>query len=391
MKKEVIKVKNLWKEFIIEREKCTSVFEKIFNKDKGKEVFTALKNISFNVKEGDTLGIIGPNGSGKSTLLKLIAGILKPSKGTIKTKGKIVSFLELGVGFNQELTARENVFLYGSIMGLNEKELKRKFEDIIKFAELERFKDTKLKNFSSGMQVRLAFSTAIQTNPDILLVDEVLAVGDMRFQQKCFNVFENYRKQGKTIVLVSHDLNAIRRFCNKTILLRDGEIIKSGNTQKVIDEYVYENQKIEEGKKQDGARWGNKKVIITNVKFLDKFNQESKRFLTGDPLTIRIFYNAKEEVKDPVFGIAIYHKDLLLFGINTMETGKKIKSIKERGFVDFKIKSLPFLEGEFKVTVAVHSRSHYHYDWRNKEFGFNVTRTFSNQGLLNIDGEWLIR
>ena len=240
MEEDVIIVSHLQKIFRIPHEKRNTFFESfisIFNKN-GHEEFVALKNINFVVKKGDAVGIIGENGSGKSTLLKIIANILRPSSGSVKINGKITSFLELGVGFQQDLTAKENIYLYGAIMGLSDKEIDYKIDEIFNFSELKRFEDTKLKNFSSGMQIRLAFATAIQTNPEILLLDEVLAVGDMGFQQKCLDIFKRYIKEKKTILFVSHSMDIIGQFCNKALLLRHGDQIAFGNTKEIIDKYI---------------------------------------------------------------------------------------------------------------------------------------------------------
>ena len=236
-----VQVQNLWKTFQIPHEKRTTLFENLVGmmKPRQYETFTVLKDVSFEVEEGECVGIIGDNGSGKSTLLKIIANILRPSKGTVNVKGKMTPFLELGVGFQADLTAKENIGVYATVMGLSRKEIKDITDEVIEFAGLENFEDTKLKNLSSGMQVRLAFSTAIQTDPDVLLVDEVLAVGDMDFQQKCFDVFNRYRKEGVTILFVSHDLGAIRRFCDRTLLLGGGEQRAYGGTEEILDRYVY--------------------------------------------------------------------------------------------------------------------------------------------------------
>lgn len=236
----VVKVEHLWKTFQIPHERRTTLFENLMGlmRPNQYETFTVLKDVSFEVNEGECVGIIGDNGSGKSTLLKIIANILRPTSGRVKVKGKITPFLELGVGFQPDLTAQENVEMYATIMGLPNKELRRITNDVLDFGGLQKFRDTKLKNLSSGMQVRLAFSTAIQTNPDVLLVDEVLAVGDMAFQQKCFGVFNRYRKEGVTILFVSHDLGAIKRFCDKTLLLQQGHQVALGETEQVIDYYV---------------------------------------------------------------------------------------------------------------------------------------------------------
>ena len=234
-----IVVKNVSKRFVIPHEKISTLkgaFVSFFKK-KDYEVFDALKDISFEVKKGEFFGIIGRNGSGKSTLLKILAGIYVPNKGSVKINGRISPFLELGIGFNPELSGRDNIYLNGTVLGLTKKQIDEKFDSIVAFSELERFIDQKLKNYSSGMSVRLAFSVAIHANRDILLMDEVLAVGDMNFQQKCLEKFEEYKSQGKTIILVSHDVNAIEKYCDIVMLIENGEMRKISNAKEVVEEY----------------------------------------------------------------------------------------------------------------------------------------------------------
>jgi lipopolysaccharide transport system ATP-binding protein len=235
-----IVVENISKYYRIPLEKKRTVYENligIFSGNKGYQEFWALKDVSFSIKHGETFGVIGPNGSGKSTLLKMLAGVLYPDSGSIAINGKIAPFLELGVGFQPELTAMENIYLYGSVMGLAKNEINKKYDDILEFAELKKFENMKLRNFSSGMYVRLAFSIAIQTNPDILLLDEVLAVGDQHFQNKCKDKIEEIRKNNKTIVFVSHDLNSVSKLCTNSMLLNSGNQIVIGETKKVIEKY----------------------------------------------------------------------------------------------------------------------------------------------------------
>ena len=236
----MIRVNNLSKTFKIPLENRYTFKEnlvELFRPAKYAKV-QALDDMSFEVSEGEFLGIIGPNGSGKSTLLKILAGILVPDKGKTEIQGKISPFLELGVGFNMDLTARENVYQNGIILGLSRKQVDERLDKIIEFSELEKFVDTKMKNFSSGMHVRLAFSVAIQVDADILLMDEVLAVGDMHFQQKCFDVFNKYKEQKKTIVLVTHDMGAIQRYCTRAIFVNEGKIVRDGNPNEVVEEYT---------------------------------------------------------------------------------------------------------------------------------------------------------
>jgi lipopolysaccharide transport system ATP-binding protein len=227
--------------FRIPREKRATVYDTLMGFLSGNHMsydeFWALKDISFNVRRGETFGIIGSNGSGKSTLLKIMARVLYPDSGNIFINGKVAPFLELGVGFHPDLTAKENVYLYSAIMGLSKRETEMRYQEIMTFAELKRFENMKLKNFSSGMVVRLAFSTAIQVNPDIMLIDEVLTVGDEAFQKKCKEKINSFRKAGKTIVFVSHDLTSVSELCERCLLLKNGHMIGLGKTSEIIDLY----------------------------------------------------------------------------------------------------------------------------------------------------------
>ena len=242
---EILRVEDLWKKFKIPHERRTTVFENIVGalqmlggKTFSYEEFWALKEVSFTVAKGESLGVIGENGSGKSTLLKILARILRPDRGKVQAVGRIAPILELGVGFHPDLTAKENILVYGTIMGLKNSELRKRMDSILQFAALERFRDAKLKNLSSGMQMRLGFSVAIETDPDIFLIDEALAVGDMEFQQKCLSKFKEFKSTGKTMVLVSHALNLVREFCEKTLLLSRGEMVSFGETETVVNEYI---------------------------------------------------------------------------------------------------------------------------------------------------------
>lgn len=411
MQKDAIVVLNLTKKFKIPHERKTTVFEHIsgiFNGKKGYEEFEALRNINFKVRKGEAIGIIGENGSGKSTLLKIIAHILRPSSGSVEITGKITSFLELGVGFQPDLTARENIYLYGTVMGLSEKEIKKKLEEILEFSGLKRFEDTKLKNLSSGMQVRLAFATAIQTEPEILLMDEVLAVGDMEFQQKCLEVFQGYIREKKTIIFVSHDMNTVRRFCSKALLLRHGEQVAFGKTNEIIDKYVYgisdgekeiepivnevkpEEIKADEKKPEEKkTRWGDKKVEIVEVKFIDKFGKENITFFSGDPLTVKINYYVHSIIEDLVIGIALYSdNDLMCFGTNTEIKNFEVDKAAGENEIRLNIENLTMMEGKFHLTVAVHSKKHLPYDWLDKQFTFDVIKKENNAGLFEIPCKW---
>ena len=240
-----IKVENVTKVFKLPHEKASSVKSAVVNfgrRDRGFEMQKALDDVSFEVKKGEFFGVVGRNGSGKSTLLKLLAGIYEPTKGSVQIHGSLTPFIELGVGFNPELTGRENVYLNGALLGFNRKEMTSMYKDIVEFAELGKFMDQKLKNYSSGMQVRLAFSISIRVKSDILLIDEVLAVGDEAFQQKCVNVFEGYKKSDKTIILVTHDMDHVRQFCDRAMLINNGKIVQIGGSADIAKEYSRYNK-----------------------------------------------------------------------------------------------------------------------------------------------------
>ena len=295
-----IRVKSVSKNFKLPHEKADSVkslFVNPFNKNRGKaEVQHALRDISIDIKKGEFFGIVGRNGSGKSTLLKIIAGIYQPNKGSVTINGRLVPFIELGVGFNPELTGRENTYLNGALLGFSEKEVDKKYDKIVDFAELERFMDQKLKNYSSGMQVRLAFSVAtILAESDILLIDEVLAVGDADFQRKCFEYFKKLKKDKKTVIFVSHDMSAVREYCDKVILIDESNIAFSGSSEETAKEYTKlflpELYKIEEQEEQKrlaaesklDTKWGLGGVEIADL-------QLSKKVYMIDDKNIEISY-----------------------------------------------------------------------------------------------------
>ena len=243
-----IAVENVSKRFRIPHERRRTFFENLVavlgKQSFSFEEFWVLQEISFSVQKGEAFGVIGPNGSGKSTLLKILASVLYPDSGRVTINGKVAPFLELGVGFQPDLTAKENVFIYGAIMGLSRNQIQERYDDILEFAELRRFESMKLRNFSSGMYVRLAFSTAIHTDPDIMLVDEVLAVGDESFRQKCSCKIDEFRKVGKTILLVSHQLQTVKELCDRSMLLLGGCVAAIGDTMHVVEEYQRRSKEI---------------------------------------------------------------------------------------------------------------------------------------------------
>ncbi len=364
------------------------------------EEFWALRDVNFSIYAGEAVGLIGENGSGKSTSLKLISRILEPTDGSVSVKGKISALLELGTGFHPELTGRENVFLNGSLLGLSRKEMANRYDAILDFSELGEFIDTPLKHYSSGMVMRLGFAVAINVDPDILLTDEVLAVGDEAFQRKCLDHIAALRRRGVTIIFVSHALEAVRVLCKRVIWLDHGRVIADGAAGEVIDRYLaYENEKhserllaeqqsrpvqmpahpaadetpLEENAAEDdwdgGAAPGQEAereaaplapppptadARITRVAFLGGNQQEAAVFKTDEPFTIRLYYEAHDRVKDPVFGLALYTENgVHLNGPNTRFSGLKIPAIEGAGSVDYTLERLPLLAGRYYVTTAL--------------------------------------
>ncbi|MFA4956994.1 MAG: ABC transporter ATP-binding protein [Candidatus Methanoperedens sp.] len=404
---DAIIVENVSKRFRIPHEKKTRLFEHIVAWLKGSsstyEEFWAVKEISFRVKKGETLGIIGENGSGKSTLLKLIAGVLWPDSGSVKVNGRIAPFLELGVGFQPELTAQENVYLYGSIMGMNRAQINNKIDEIFDFAELERFRNAKLKNFSSGMYARLAFSTAISTDPDIILIDEALAVGDEAFQKKCFDKINEFRGDGKTIIFVSHGMDTVKQLCERSILLNHGKMSSIGFSEKVVNDYRVDmhikeelslkkqHEKIETHEILAQDRWGSGTVEITEVKFFDDDGNEKHVFRTGEPLIVQMKYFARAKIEKPVFGIAIHRNDgVHITGPNTKSHNNVIDSIEGEGIVRYIIDSLPLLKGTYLFTAAVYDFACVNpYDHHEKRFTFKVVDgEIKDYGMLYIPCRW---
>jgi ABC-2 type transport system ATP-binding protein len=389
-KKIAISVDNVSKDFRLPHERVDSIKSLFVNpfKSRGEvKVQHALSNISFDVKKGEFFGIVGRNGSGKSTLLKVIAGIYQPTDGKILVNGRLVPFIELGVGFNPELTGFENVFLNGALMGFTDKEIKEKYEDIVKFAELQDFMDQKLKNYSSGMQVRLAFSVAtILAESDILLIDEVLAVGDADFQRKCFSYFKKLKKENKTVLFVSHDMNAIREYCDKVVVIEENEIIFSGSSSDAAKEYTkllspdtydQENAIVHAANrsKKEG-KWGVGGVDINNLKTNNKLYKESDSY-------IEIYYqiSPEENFDDKVIpGITIKNeKGESVCGTNTEILSMSKMHIKDKTIgTTWKVPNI-FNEGIYFIEPAVISgTSRQTLQWWNDAISFRVINSKSS-------------
>jgi ABC-type polysaccharide/polyol phosphate transport system ATPase subunit len=408
MEKDIaIKVENVSKTFRIPHEKINSLksaFVNVFH-DKGYEEFQALDDVSFEVKKGEFFGIIGRNGSGKSTLLKILAGIYPPDKGKIKIDGLISPFLELGIGFNPELSGRDNIYLNATVLGLTKKQIDEKFDDIVDFSELRRFIDQKIKNYSSGMQVRLAFSVAIHANRDILLMDEVLAVGDTNFQSKCFDEFNSYRKHGKTILLVTHDIFTARKYCDRALLLRNGKIVKIGDTNEVVAHYINENisdkekeentdeqksEKKEESEKINGRR----KAQIVKIELIDENCKTKNIFEVGEKVKVRVICKIFNDLDNPIFGIIISGAN----GIPVFVTNTQFKNIKtgkiEKGeiAVDFIIENY-LSGGSYQITPAIANKdAKIYFDWKDNFRQITImNKEYSSGGIVDLKHDILIK
>lgn len=377
-----IEVQNISKMFKLYHENVKSLKEKVlFFRRRGFEEFWALEDVSFEVEKGETLGIIGANGSGKSTLLKCITKILYPTSGRITTNGTIAALLELGAGFQPDLTGRENIYLNASILGFSRKEVEKKFDEIVAFAELERFIDNHVRNYSSGMHIRLGFAVAINVDPDILLIDEVLAVGDEAFQRKCLERIDEIQEAGKTIVFVTHNVELTKEICNKVVMLEQGRIVKMGNPRTVVN-YYHQAMETEE----EGSERGNRRVEISGVALLNENEEPTTHFDTGQSMKIRVAYRANESTDDPVFGFSIDdYRGFTAYGTNTKLKGLDLGTIDGEGFIEFDLKSLPMLEGRYLVSVAVHSRDEQTvYHWLDRHVQFEMHSESNDAGLLYV-------
>lgn len=401
------------------------------NKNSGEAVktdFLALKNISANVAEGCSLGIVGRNGSGKSTLLKIISGIYQADSGSVEVNGRISALIELGAGFHPDFTGRENLVLGGVMFGLGRKEIEARADKIIEYAELEDFIDEPVRTYSSGMYMRLGFSLAAHTEPDILLVDEVLSVGDARFIQKCQDTISTLRRKGVTMVFVTHDLPSIEKWCDEAIFLNKGVIAERGEPRFVIDSYLTrvserEEERLEkdnierqnedvsssseeevsvsaEGLSEEESpdidkpkRWGGKQVEITSVNMLDESGTNTWVFKQGEGATIEVRYKLNESVEDLVFGIGILRLDgVCLHGTNTEIERIKVEvpenAVGAEGVFRYKLKSLQMLAESYFLDVAAHRSDGLPYDYHHQLYQFSVKSEVAYAGVYVPDHEW---
>jgi ABC-type polysaccharide/polyol phosphate transport system ATPase subunit len=392
----VVRAEGVSKMFRLYHERNQSLKATVMRRGRAKyEDFWALRDVSFEVAPGTTFALVGQNGSGKSTMLKCLAKILRPDEGRVAVEGKMSALLELGAGFHPELSGRENVYLNGAILGLTKRELDRKFDDIVGFAGLDRFIDSPVKNYSSGMYVRLGFSVAINVDPDVLLIDEVLAVGDEEFQRKCLERVTDLREAGKTIVVVTHSLTTVRSLCDHAVWLDRGVVRDAGRANDVADAYLGNVQvDIQASEAADpGSRWS--QLRITDVELLDARGGPVTQVSTGDTVTFRLQYEASEPVRNPVFSFAVTTPDgVLVTGPNTREAEVWVDKVEGAGHVDLRVDRLLLLLGSYDVTAECTNDSVTHsYDRRNRAVRFDVKPGVPHEtygGLVSLDGGWSI-
>jgi ABC-type polysaccharide/polyol phosphate transport system ATPase subunit len=394
------------------------------------ETFPALRDVSFSVPRGTTLGVIGRNGSGKSTLLKLVAGITKPTTGTVRVEGRISELIELGAGFHPEISGRENVFINGIMLGLTKREITRRFDEIVDFAELQEFIDAPVKTYSSGMYMRLGFAVAIHVDPEVLLVDEVLAVGDEGFTHKCLDKFAEFKRRGKTILLVTHSLGMVERFCDDAIWMDGGRLKAKGDPKRVVGTYISDVETSEERQLAAGdarvkdatetlspdepsaavlpdhpieavegpadmfrateGRWGSREIEVIDVQLVGPTGEAGHVFHSGEPLNVHVKLRTPVEMNDFVVGIGIFNAEgVCCYGTNT--TNDDYRSVRMLGDAEatFAIEALDLVGGTYKLDVAVHKFDGYPYDYHRLLYTFRVKSRTKDVGIYRPRHQWL--
>jgi ABC-type polysaccharide/polyol phosphate transport system ATPase subunit len=402
---------------------------------KPEETFQALRGVSFQVPKGCTYGVIGRNGSGKSTLLKCVAGITRPTEGDVTVDGRISALIELGAGFHPEISGRENIFINGIMLGLTKREIQRRFDEIVEFAEMQDFIDAPVKTYSSGMYMRLGFAVAVHVDPEVLLVDEVLAVGDQGFTHKCLDKFAEFRRRNKSILLVTHSLDLVEKFCDEAHWLDKGKTKGEGDPKRVVAAYVIDVEDSEEhelakaeavrvaaaakevaaappepvavpsgegapqgtaddsgykdGFKSDEGRWGTREIEITNVTLSGPSHEAGHVFQSGEAIEVRLDVTAKEKITDFVFGLGLFNADnVCVYGTNTNLEEFQPTEIEGNAVVTFRIDKLDLVEGTYRLDLAAHKTDGYPYDYHRLLYTFRVKSKIRDVGVYRPDHAW---
>ena len=353
-----------------------------------RDPFWCLRGVNFEIPAGRTVGVIGPNGSGKSSLLGLTAGTIHPTEGHVRVQGRISSLLELGAGFHPELSGRENVYLNAALLGIPREDVKKKFDRIVDFAELREFIDMPVKHYSSGMYVRLGFSIAVEVDPDVLLVDEVLAVGDLSFQFKCLDRIRDFQKRGKTLLFVSHSLETVEEFCHEALLIHRGQMVARGEPAEVIRKFIRYFMGERGGLHQ--TEYGTRAAEFGDVRLLDAAGQPCETFETGGALTVEIPYFARRRIEKPVFGFSLKTANgLYVFGTNTQIQKHDIPFIDGAGTVRLTLDPLRLMHGNYFLSLAIHSWDHVEQFHRREDWWpFAVRNPTGALGMIQLDSRW---
>ena len=388
-----ISIDGLWKKFRVYHDRNQYLKSTLLRGQRADfEEFWAVRDASLAVKGGSTFGIVGPNGSGKSTLLKCLAGVLVPDKGAVTVRGRFSALLELGAGFHPDLTGRENISLNGAILGMSRREILQKLDQIVEFSGLERFIDSPVKNYSSGMVVRLGFAIAINVDPEILLIDEVLAVGDESFQQRCFEKIISLRNDGRTIVLVSHGLSQVAQLCQEVAWIEGGQIRDIGRGLDVVQRYTgASHMALESTGDEVGERWGTFEAEIRQVRILDVHGTETRSLITTQSYSISIDYEVHSEIADLVVGVRVTHSHgTVIWGTNTKRRGLAVDSKTGSGRISLDLERLPLLEGTYGLTIALSDSSEIHeFDHWEKRLQFTVSQDgIFDEGLVLPSARW---
>lgn len=413
----VIEFRNVSKKFKLYQNLSYSIKEKFINSVLKRHPLQityhpVLSDVSFTIEKGETVGIIGENGTGKSTTLKIISKILYADEGDVIVNGKISALLEVGAGFQPDLSGKENVFLYGSILGLSKATIEERYDDIVEFSELQEFMDSPVKNYSSGMYMRLAFAVAINVDPDILIVDEVLAVGDESFQKKCIDKILQFKKNKKTIVFVSHDMGMVDRICDRVIFIKKGGIAVEGSTDEMINLYrrlvynIVDEPKAEvvdtEGKVEEhhtlhesedhskNNRYGNRKIEMDDLYFSNVDGTVTNRFKTGENIVVNVTFKKNTEVEDAVLGYAVYNsEDVMLTGSNMGLQGIVMRNLEKENTFTFEMENM-FLEGKYRVSIAIHNSDQTDtYDYLDRQYTFSIYQSNKDgTGIVKVPVRW---
>jgi ABC-2 type transport system ATP-binding protein len=381
-----VEIRNVSKKFRLYKEKPSSLKARLISARMRAEDFWALRDVSFDIEPGQSVGLIGPNGSGKTTLLKMIAGILRPTAGSVVTRGRIAALLELGAGFHPELTGRENVYLNAAFLGLSRKETDAVYDDIVDFAELPDFMDNQVKFYSSGMLVRLGFAVAVHVDPAILLVDEVLAVGDEAFQRKCLDRVRRFQRDGRTIIFVTHAVDLVRQICDRAVMLHHGVIHSQGAPDHVVRDFrlVMLQHDLDYATEE-----GTKEVEIVSAELVGGDGASASVIHPGEELTIVVDLRSSAPVEAPVVSFALHDQDnRFVFGSNSDEHGVDLRGMEGKRRVRFHLRNLPFVSGKYWVTLGVHSRDSsrvYHVQEQRYTFEVSVGEATTGQVFIPVD------